>query len=118
MILFLFISKIRINIFSIKDRSKNTDNVFVYIFNKICANFAQVGRMKVNFKKKVFKFLLKRNQSKYQELRMTSVLGGGGAAAASNRYIAVDNLQASVESWITNLDSLDVYNLDRVLNCV
>ena len=52
---------------------------------------------------------------------MTSVLGaagGGAAAAASNRYIAVDNLQASVESWITNLDSLDVYNLDRVLNCV
>ena len=26
---------------------KNTDNVFVYIFNKICANFAQVGRMKI-----------------------------------------------------------------------
>ena len=45
--LFLFISKIRINFISIKDLTKNTDNVFVYIFNKICANFAQVGRMKV-----------------------------------------------------------------------
>jgi hypothetical protein len=40
------------------------------------------------------------------------------AASPSNRYIHVDNLQASVESWITNLDSLDIYNLDRVLNCV
>ncbi len=50
MILFLFISKIRINIFSINDRTKNTDNVFVYILNKICANFAQVGRMKVKVK--------------------------------------------------------------------
>ena len=39
--------KIRIKFFSIKDHTKNTDNVFVYIFNKICANFAQVGRMKV-----------------------------------------------------------------------
>jgi hypothetical protein len=48
--IFLFISKIRINIFSIKDHTKNTDNVFVYIFNKICANFAQVGRMKVKIK--------------------------------------------------------------------
>jgi hypothetical protein len=45
--LFLFISKIRINIFFHKRHTKNTDNVFVYIFNKICANFAQVGRMKV-----------------------------------------------------------------------
>lgn len=27
----------------------------------------------------------------------------------------VDNLQASVESWITNLDSLEIYHLDRVL---
>jgi hypothetical protein len=45
--LFLFISKIRINIFSTKDHAKNTDKMFEYIFNKICANFAQVGRMKV-----------------------------------------------------------------------
>jgi hypothetical protein len=45
--LFLFISKIWINTYSLKDHTKNTDNVFVYIFNKICANFAQVGRMKV-----------------------------------------------------------------------
>lgn len=29
-----------------------------------------------------------------------------------------DNLQASVESWITNLDSLEIYNLDRVLSGV
>jgi hypothetical protein len=47
MIVFLFISKIRINFFSVKDHTKNTDNVFVYIFKKNCANFAQVGRMKV-----------------------------------------------------------------------
>ena len=51
---------------------------------------------------------------------MTTAVGNSGSAAtnASNRYTAVDNLQASVESWITNLDSLDVYSLDRVLNCV
>jgi hypothetical protein len=47
MSLFLFISKIRINIFSIKDLAKKRDNVFAYIFIKICANFAQVGRMKI-----------------------------------------------------------------------
>ncbi len=29
-----------------------------------------------------------------------------------------DNLQVSVESWITNLDSLDIYSLDRVLSGV
>jgi hypothetical protein len=46
--LFLFNSKIRINIFSLNDHTKNTDNVFGYTFNKICANFAHVGRMKVN----------------------------------------------------------------------
>ena len=40
--LFLFISKIRINIFSTKDHAKNTDNVFVYIFNKNLCKFAQV----------------------------------------------------------------------------
>lgn len=39
--------------------------------------------------------------------------------SATNRgNIGVDNLQASVESWITNLDSLEVYNLDRVLSNV
>jgi hypothetical protein len=35
-----------------------------------------------------------------------------------SQSIGVDNLQASVESWITNLDSLDIYNLDRVLSVV
>jgi hypothetical protein len=34
-------------IFSIIDCTKNTDNMFVYIFNDIYANFAQIGRMKV-----------------------------------------------------------------------
>ncbi len=30
----------------------------------------------------------------------------------------VDNLQASVESWITNIDSLEIYSLDTVLASV
>lgn len=30
----------------------------------------------------------------------------------------VDNLQQSIESWITNIDSLSVYNLDRLLSPV
>ncbi len=30
----------------------------------------------------------------------------------------VDNLQASVESWITNIDSLEIYSLDSVLASV
>jgi hypothetical protein len=30
----------------------------------------------------------------------------------------IDNLQASVESWITNLDSLEIYSLDRALKPV
>jgi hypothetical protein len=48
MSLILFNSKIRINIFSIKNHTKNTDNMFAYTFNNICANFAHFGRMKVN----------------------------------------------------------------------
>ena len=47
MSLILFNSKKRINIFSIKNHTKNTDNMFAYTFNKICANFAHFGRMKV-----------------------------------------------------------------------
>ncbi len=35
-----------------------------------------------------------------------------------NRNSNVDNLQGSVESWITNIDSLEIYSLDRVLSCV
>jgi hypothetical protein len=38
--------------------------------------------------------------------------------STQNQAIGVDNLQASVESWITNLDSLEIYNLDRVLGIV
>jgi hypothetical protein len=38
--------------------------------------------------------------------------------SSKNLAIGVDNLQASVESWITNLDSLEIYNLDRVLGVV
>ncbi len=30
----------------------------------------------------------------------------------------IDNLQASVESWITNIDSLEIYSLDKVLSNV
>ena len=30
----------------------------------------------------------------------------------------IDNLQSSIESWLTNIDSLEIYNLDRVLNSV
>ena len=30
----------------------------------------------------------------------------------------VDNLQQSIESWITNIDSLSIYNLDRLLSPV
>ncbi len=41
------IQYVRINIFSIKDLAKKRDNVFVYIFIKICANFSKVGRMKI-----------------------------------------------------------------------
>lgn len=48
---------------------------------------------------------------------MTSEAASSSSSAA-NRNIGVDNLQASVESWITNLDSLEFYNLDRVLSCV
>jgi hypothetical protein len=40
MSLILFNSKIRISIFSIKNNTKNTDNMFAYTFNNICANFA------------------------------------------------------------------------------
>lgn len=34
----------------------------------------------------------------------------------SSGPIGADNLQESVESWITNLDSLELYSLDRVLS--
>lgn len=30
----------------------------------------------------------------------------------------IDNLQSSIESWLTNIDSLDIYDLDRVLSNV
>jgi hypothetical protein len=40
------------------------------------------------------------------------------SSAGRNTSLGVDNLQASVESWITNLDSLDFYSLDRNLSCV
>ena len=30
----------------------------------------------------------------------------------------IDNLQQSIESWITNIDSLSIYNLDRLLSPV
>jgi hypothetical protein len=30
----------------------------------------------------------------------------------------IDNLQSSIESWLTNIDSLGVYDLDRVLSSV
>ena len=42
---------------------------------------------------------------------MTSINGRNNSAS-------VDNLQASVESWITNIDSLELYSLDKVLSCV
>ena len=35
-----------------------------------------------------------------------------------NNELGADNLQASVESWITNLDSLEIYSLNRALSCV
>lgn len=38
--------------------------------------------------------------------------------AGRNTSTGVDNLQASVESWITNLDSLEIYSLDRNLSGV
>ena len=40
------------------------------------------------------------------------------SSSTQNQIIGVDNLQTSVESWITNLDSLEIYNLDRVLSVV
>jgi hypothetical protein len=43
MSLILFNSKIRINIFSVKNHTKNTDNMFAYTFNKICANLLISG---------------------------------------------------------------------------
>jgi hypothetical protein len=35
-----------------------------------------------------------------------------------NNTLSTDNLQASVESWITNIDSLEIYSLDKVLSSV
>lgn len=40
------------------------------------------------------------------------------SSAGRSASTGVDNLQASVESWITNLDSLEIYSLDRNLSCV
>jgi hypothetical protein len=64
MSLILFNSKIRINIFSIKNYTKNTDNMFAYTFNNICANFAHFGRMKVNKKNKMPNITKERKQKK------------------------------------------------------
>jgi len=36
--------------------------------------------------------------------------------STSSKSANVDNLLGSVQSWITNLDSLEIYDLDRVFS--
>ncbi len=63
-----------INIFSIKDHTENTDNVFVNIFNKICANFALVGTDNCTQKNFVFVYVSRTQTQTHTQNTIKTVL--------------------------------------------